>query len=317
MSEIIWRAAARGRAADAGGIARAGCKDHPPDRAVCGRRSRRCAGARGRSRHEHGARPVRRHRQPRRRGRRARRRRRRQGRAGRNDHRARRLRRDDGAAVHAAGALRRAARPRADHAGRAQFRRAGHASEARLQDGRRSRRVREGEPEEGQFRVGRDRHVDPSVGRALRLGVGHPARARALCQGRGAGDHRSARRPRRHDASRHFRRARTRPLRRAGRVGGHRREALAAIAERADHGRGRLSQGGLRDLVRADRAGEDAAGDAQRAAWRSDGRAEIAGRHQADRAAGLRCRADDAGASSARSSSRSRPSGSPWSKPQA
>ena len=100
-------------------------------------------------------------------------------------------------------------------------------------------------------------------GELFASGVGHPARARALCQGRGAGDHRSARRPCRHDAARHLRRARARPLRRAGCAGGHRREALAATAGRPDHGRGRLSQGRLGDLVRADRAGQDAGGDAQ------------------------------------------------------
>ena len=159
-----WRC----RRADAGGIDRAGCQDHPPDRAVRGRRSRRRTGARGRARHEHRARPVGRHRQPWRCGRRSRRRYRCQGRTGRHDHRPWRRRGDDRAAVHAAGALRRAARPGADHAGRAQFRRAGHPSEERLQDGRRSRRLRESEPEEDQFRVRRNRHVDPSVRGAVR-----------------------------------------------------------------------------------------------------------------------------------------------------
>ena len=169
----------------------AGHADHP----VPARRQHHHRHPLGQRQARRGARPADRHRQSRRRRRHRRHARAREGRSRRLHHRARlhRHARDRPEPLFQRR-LRSAQGLRRDRPDRHRAEHAGGASVVPGQDGSGVHRLRQGQPRQGQLRLGRHRHRQPRLRRIFRQRDRHQARARSL-QGHRPGAERSDRRP--------------------------------------------------------------------------------------------------------------------------
>ena len=171
--------------------------------------------------------------------------------------------------------------------------RAGGRAVEGMEDRRRSDRRRQGQARRDELRLGRHRRGLASCRGKIQRRRRHQGPARSV-QGAGRGADRGDGRPHRLL----FPAARAGAGADQGRqghgAGGQLRQARAVAARRADHGRGRVAEGGLRVLERRVRSGEDAAGRGQEALRRDaegdrrSGRQGAAG--QARASSRCRCR---------------------------